>query len=118
MPPVPVSASPPFDRDALLARLFGDVTLAAAMAALFADECPRLLADVRSAMAAGDAHAVERAAHALKSSVGNFHAASAVQAAERLEQLGRRGDVAGAREVLPDLEQALSALLPALRGLA
>ena len=41
---------------------------------LFLNEIPELLTDLRKAVKAGDANAIERAAHKLKGSVGNFAA--------------------------------------------
>lgn len=105
----------PFDAPAFMRRVGGDATLAAAMAALFLEECPRLLGDVRAAVAAADAESLSSAAHALKGSVGNFCADEASNAALRLELLGRSGDLEGTPEALRILEAALDRLGPALR---
>jgi HPt (histidine-containing phosphotransfer) domain-containing protein len=102
-------------RDSLLTRVAGDAVLASAMASLFIDECPRLLADVRDAVAAQDAEALACAAHALKGSVSNFEAPAATRIAGRLEQLGRGGDLQSSAEAVRELEAELEQLLPALR---
>ncbi|MHB8839458.1 MAG: Hpt domain-containing protein [Gemmatimonadaceae bacterium] len=116
MTPDPQSdLAPPFDRDAFLARLQGDSTLAATLAELFLSEAPKLLEDTRHAVAAADADALYRAAHALKGSVDNFCAAPAAQAAARLELMGRTGDLAVAAAALRTLELELDRLGPALR---
>ena len=104
-------------RNSLLTRVAGDAALASAMTSLFLAECPRLLADVRQSLAANDAAALERAAHALRGSVSNFEASAATQAAARLELLGRTGDLRESTDALHGLEAELERLLPALREL-
>ena len=108
------AAEPPFDAATFVHRVGNDRALAAAMAALFLAECPRMLDDVRRAVTARDAGAVERAAHALKGSMSNFVANAAAQAAGHLEHLGRTGEVAAAPDALRALEAELDRLLPAL----
>ena len=79
------------DRAAALARVGGDLDLLKEIAALFLDEYPQALVDMRKALATGDAKTIERSAHGLKGSVANFGARTAVDAAFELEQLGRTG---------------------------
>lgn len=112
------SASPPLDRQAFLRALHGDTALAAAMAALFLSECPHQMHAVRQAVAAGDAKALEQAAHLLRGSVGNFFATEATAAAARLEAFGRSGDLSLATGALHTLEAAIERLTPALREIA
>ena len=114
-----MTAEPPAAtlRSSLLTRVSGDAALASAMASLFIDECPRLLADVRVAWAAQDAAALARAAHSLKGSVSNFAAPGATQAAAHLESLGLAGELSPAGDALQRLEAELGRLLPALREL-
>lgn len=88
------------------------------MAALFLSECPRQLNAVRLAVAAGDAKALEQAAHLLKGSAGNFVATEATAAAARLEAVGRSGDLSQAASALRTLEAAIERLTPALREIA
>jgi len=108
---------PPFDRDAFLARVLGDVHLASAMAELFVRECPRMLDAVREAVAGGDALEVWRTAHALKGSVANFAAPAATAAAEHVELLGRSGALTDAEDAVRTLADELARLVPALREL-
>jgi len=108
------AAEPPFDAAAFVHRVGNDRALAAAMASLFLNECPRLLGDARRAVEACDAQRIDQAAHALKGSVSNFVAPAATAAAGRLEQLGRAGEVAAAPDALRALEAELDRLLPAL----
>ena len=76
------------DRANALARVGGDLDLLKEIAALFLDEYPRELDEIRTALASGDAHTLERSAHGLKGAVANFGARPAVDAAFQLEQFG------------------------------
>jgi len=88
------------------------------IAALFAEDCPKLLADIRSAIEARNATALEHAAHTLKGSVANFGAEPAREAAFRLEMLGRSGDLKPAPEACAVLEQEMQRFTTALLALA
>jgi HPt (histidine-containing phosphotransfer) domain-containing protein/PAS domain-containing protein len=106
------------DRAALLERLGGDAELVREVAELYLHESPRLLGAARAALAGGDAPALARAAHSLKGTLTTLAAPRASTAALRLEQLGARGDLAGAAAALPELERCLEELgagLDALR---
>ena len=57
---------------------------------------------------------VQRAAHALKGSAANLLAQGVMEAALKLEEIGRAGSVAGAKEALVTLEEELGKLESAL----
>jgi len=82
-------------------------------------EYPRLLEDVRTAVAARDASLLRRAAHTLKGSVGIFGAHEAVDRALRLEMIGKSENLnpGDAEEAWAALEQSLDRLRPALVAL-
>ena len=105
------------DHALALERVGGDERLLREIAVLFLDECPRVMGEIRSAVEAGDAGALELAAHSLKGSVGNFGADRVFQAALRLEAIGRGRDLSSAREALSDLVSAMDSLRPALVAL-
>jgi HPt (histidine-containing phosphotransfer) domain-containing protein len=115
--PVPVSEIP-FDEAALRERVEGDMELLREIIELFLEDGPRLIAEVRAAVAAGDAVALKRAAHTLKGAASNFGAGAVVAAALELETMGRTGDLSGAAPVRDRLEAALCALDAALAALA
>ena len=98
------------DRATALARVGGDLDLLKEIAALFLDEYPRELDEIRKAQAAGDAYTLERAAHGLKGSVANFGAAPAVDAAFQLEQLCKACKLDQVPPPLAALERALALL--------
>jgi len=105
------------DRQLALSRVGGDLELLREIAVLFLDECPRALLEIHQAVAGEDAVKLENAAHSLKGSVANFGASTAVEAAFRLEQMGRARQLAEAPEVLRALEQALAIVCAELNAL-
>ena len=88
------------------------------IALLFAEDSPKLLADIRLAIAAGNSGKLERAAHTLKGSVANFGAEPAREAALRLEMLGRSGNLLPAAEAYTVLEREIERSTAALLALA
>jgi signal transduction histidine kinase/DNA-binding response OmpR family regulator len=104
----------PFDPRAALQQAGGDVGTLQEIAQIFSEEAPKLRATLAQALAAGDADAVKRAAHALKGSLAAFAATRAVGLAQGLEQQGEAGDLARAREAWSELEAELARLDGAL----
>jgi CheY-like chemotaxis protein len=103
-----------FDRDAVLSRVEGDVELLGEVTALFLEEAPGLLSEIRDALARSDGGAVERAAHKLKGSVGIFGAERALDVAQYLEKMGREGDLTGAEEAWLRLDEEIGRLKGAM----
>jgi signal transduction histidine kinase/CheY-like chemotaxis protein/HPt (histidine-containing phosphotransfer) domain-containing protein len=99
---------------AAIAHLEGDVELLKEIAGMFLDQCPELVARARDAVAKADPVEIERAAHTIKGSVGNFAAKAAFEAAQRLERIGRDGTLDEAEEAQAALEAELERLKPAL----
>lgn len=117
-PGTPPPSSPPFNFSEALSNIGGDETLLAELAGIFLEEYPQIIENVRIAVGNKDVESLVCYAHALKGSVGNFVAVDTQNAARRLEQIGREGDIADAPQVLSELEAALSRLTPALSDLA
>jgi len=118
-PPAPAAALKPdpgsvLDRAVLQERVEGDAGLLAEMIGLFLRDYPRLLGAMREAIASGDAQGLERAAHTLKGTVGNFAATAATTAALLLEQMGRERNLAQAEEGYAALERELDRLKASL----
>lgn len=107
-----------FDRSAALERIGGDEELLQEIADLFLEEYPVLIKEIRNAVASRNAESLERSAHSLKGSVANFEARAAMEAAFRLESMGRTHNLDQAGQALLDLEAALEALDPALRDVS
>jgi signal transduction histidine kinase/DNA-binding response OmpR family regulator len=110
------TAGPVLDRDRLLAQVDHDYDLLAQLLELFRESYPNHLEQARAGVAHHDARAIERGAHALKGSVGNFGAIEACALAEALEALGRTGSLAGAEGLLDALAAAIQRLDQALAG--
>jgi len=106
-----------FDPAAVLKRVDGDRELLEEVANLFFEDTPRLVGELRNAILRGDSQALERSAHTLKGSIGNFGARLALNAAFSLEKMGRNGDFARANEEFQELEKQLNLLIPALQEL-
>jgi len=99
-------------------RLGGDLDLFQEISGLYREDCPRLLSQIRSAVEGADAPALEKAAHTLKGCVANFGAQAAVQAALRLEKMGRARELAQASGACQTLENAIARFEQALEALA
>ena len=115
--PERLEAPPPpqfLDTQGLMDRFEGDWQLLHDAAEVFRASCPRLLAQLREAILSGDAEAVERAAHTIKGSAGNFGGHACVEAALRLEIMGRTRDLRNAADACADLESEIERLMPAL----
>jgi HPt (histidine-containing phosphotransfer) domain-containing protein len=61
---------------------------------------------------------VQRAAHALKGSVGTFQASAAQDAANQLEMSAKNGDLVGARKAFESLSTQIDLVRQELRQLA
>ena len=108
---------PGLDRAAVLARLDGDEDLLAELVGLFIQESPKLLAAIQQAIERADPKGLERAAHALKGSVGNFVIPTAVKAAQTLENMGRKGNLAAADTAYAVLQQEIAGFVQILQNL-
>jgi CheY-like chemotaxis protein len=108
------ASSQSFDHAGMLRRLGGDAGLVRDIVVIFAEDCPRLVDVLRQAVAARDAAAIERGAHALKGSASNLGAGALVEAARALEVLGRLQALDGSRAALAHLQREANALLSAI----
>jgi two-component system sensor histidine kinase/response regulator len=115
--PEPTPPPPGFDLASAIEKTDGDLELLRELAQVFLEEGPRLLGAVGAALAAGDGEQIWSAAHAVKGSVSNFGATAAVDAAARLEALGRDGRIAGAGPVGHELDAAVQDLRKSLAEL-
>jgi HPt (histidine-containing phosphotransfer) domain-containing protein len=70
----------------------------------FLADTPARLAQMREAAGTGDAEALRKAAHGLKSSCANVGAERMAELCKELEAIGRSGDTDGARRLLNDAE--------------
>lgn len=106
------------DRQAILEQVADDMELVAKMAHLALTEIPSDLAALREAIHDPNAAQVAHFGHALKGALSNFNAQHAVDAAYRLEVMGRQGDLSRACDACDELQTWVDRLLPELAELA
>jgi len=99
-----------FDDSELLDRVGNDIAFLGDTVQMLADDGRILMDEVRRAVAAGDAPALVRSAHALKGMISNFCAPDTQQSAFELERMGRSGDLAAAPPAAEQLQGRLQAL--------
>ena len=92
----------------------GDRNLLREVATAFLEHLPVVLAELDQGLSGRDHAAVQRAAHSLKGSVGNFAHTRSFEVALRLEELGRSGSLEGAAEVCAELHRATGELVSLL----
>jgi HPt (histidine-containing phosphotransfer) domain-containing protein len=97
----------PDGNDRLLSRLI----------ALYRDDSSQLLADIDNAMKTGDAEAVARAAHTLKSSSANLGATNVAAIARQIEHAARGGDLGDLPNSLTKLRAQRTVALSELEAL-
>jgi PAS domain S-box-containing protein len=82
---------------------------------IFLEDVPAQLDEIAAGLKDCDSDAVAEAAHSLKGAVANFSADRTYQAALRLEQAARAGDLADSQKAHVELRAALEELLPLLQ---
>ncbi len=102
------------DVPALRARVESDLDLLEEMIKLFFSRSPALLAEIETAVRQRDCQTVSRAAHCLKGALLNMCAGPCSHAAIKLEQAGRKGDLAQVNESFQTLRAELQRLLSEL----
>jgi CheY-like chemotaxis protein len=105
------------DHGQLPAYLEENSDLMGELAQLFIHECPRLMTSIHEALEKRDGSALERAAHQMKGSIGNFGNDAGIQAAARLESSGHGNDFVRAAEAVQLLEAQIKTLIPELEEL-
>ena len=83
----------------------GEPDLVQELVEMYQTEAPTLLSALREAVANGDAEKLRHTAHTLKGTSNNLGVKQVAVLSAELEKKGRSGSVAGAAEVLAQLEQ-------------
>lgn len=86
------------DFDEALSRVAGDEEMLRELAEIFLEESPKWLEKIETAISNDKPEGVFRAAHDIKGSTEVFGAEAAVQAAKKLERMGRDEDLTDADE--------------------
>lgn len=84
--------------DGLLESFGGDTAFLSELLETYFDDAQQQIAAMRAAVAAGDAEALRRAAHSLKSSSAHFGALALSARCRGLEMLGKAGILEGAAD--------------------
>jgi len=106
-----------FEAATFMSRCHGNHALARQVSGLFAEQTPRLLNAIRSALSQQQPEVLERTAHTLKGSLAQIGATEAAQLAFELEKAGRTGDLSGAAAILHRLEQKTTEVTAVLNDL-
>jgi HPt (histidine-containing phosphotransfer) domain-containing protein len=106
------------ERKALLESMGNDVEFLKTLIGIYLADCPGKLAAIRAGVVAQDHREVMKASHSLKGSVSVFGAKSAVDAAQKLESMGREGKQQGLGEAFALLEQEMDLVTFALEEIA
>src|SRR5262249_47537926 len=112
----PTFATPVPEKADLLKRVGGNARLLRQMVRTFRRDSVKKLAEMKRALGRKDGMALATAAHALKGSASLFGSASATEKAQLLQDMGRKEDLAQARPVLRELDEAIAQLREELRG--
>ena len=103
---------------ALRESVGNDDAFVAELVDTFLEESPGQLAELRTATAAGDAEAVRRVAHTLKSNAATFGIIRLEHASRELENRASGGDLDGADELVGEVDTALAEARPELEALS
>ncbi len=102
------------DTDVIMARVMGNKPLLKKIVKTFIDNYPQLLSEIHKAVTHGNSKELDNSAHVLKNTLSEFAAPAVYNAAQKLEIMGRRGNLNHAKEVFQLLEKNLETLKPVL----
>ncbi len=109
------AATSNWDKAAALDRVEGDEELLQDICRIFLEESPKLMAQLRQAVAEGDPEAVSRAAHSLKGESAYLGATNVSQMAKQLETMGRDRQLLQASPIFEQLQGEMEQLSAAVR---
>ncbi len=98
------------DRKKLMERVGDSPELLIELIELFLELGPGMLKSIQESVEQGSPDDLQRSAHSLKGSVGNFAAEDTFEASLLLETMGRNKNLTGAQDALTVLQNELSRL--------
>jgi PAS domain S-box-containing protein len=107
---IKLETQPAFDKKALLETFDGDQDFLKEIIDMFVADTPKMLKNIKAAIDAKDADALQRTAHALKGMLGNFQAETAVAKAYLLEKMGSNASFDNAQAVFDQLSDTITGL--------
>jgi CheY-like chemotaxis protein/HPt (histidine-containing phosphotransfer) domain-containing protein len=105
-----------WNKDKMLEKLDGDEALLAQVIKMFLAGAPAHLAELRQAIGASSAKDIQTTAHSLKGELGYLGVAEISQKARMFEEMGRSGDLQGAKDLFQQFEAEVSNLIDWLRS--
>ncbi len=99
-----------------LDSLGGDVDFLSEMVAEYLASSPELFASMQQAIKTGEAPALQRAAHSLKTGSATFGALAFAAQCKELEDIGKMGALDRAEEKYRELETAYTQVVAALKA--
>jgi PAS domain S-box-containing protein len=102
------------DQAEALERLNGDRDLFREIVRMFEEDSPKLMAEIRDAIGAGDPARLSRAAHTFKGAVSVFSARAPLELVLKLQLSGKSGELAGAGQEFAALEEEIALLRESL----
>ena len=112
----PIPSLPVFDYDDFLERMDGDMDLLKEVVEIFLEDAPNLVAALRLAVRAGNAEAMERAAHTLKGAAANISAKRLQQLSHIMQEMIKKGQIAHLERLFGDIETHYEVLDRVLRA--
>jgi HPt (histidine-containing phosphotransfer) domain-containing protein len=103
-----------FDKDRIMEQIDNDTELLVEIIDLFIASYPKLVISIKNAINQNDSKSLQRSAHALKGSIGNFASDIVYNIALDLEIMGRDNDMPNAKETCIKLEREIEKLRLAL----
>lgn len=117
VPSQPPTQRTVWNRAEAIERLGGDEDLFQELCQIFLEESPKLLRELKDALAMGNVEDVMRAAHSIKGETGYLSAPEAMAVARQLEDMARSNSLAAAGELVGVLERELDGLHQSIRSL-
>jgi two-component system, sensor histidine kinase and response regulator len=102
----------PIDWTVAMSHVDDDMQLLAELAAMFVQDCPRLLRESRESIGQNDHSGLERAAHTLKGRLAFFGINDLRDKALRLEMMGRMQIAGEGVELLAEIETDIESITP------
>ena len=98
-------------------RLDGGYDLLKELIEIFLADSEKLLKNIDDAIAAHDPEKVGKSSHTIKGAVSNFSARDAFEAAYKLEQIGKSGDLSSAAAAFDSLKKEIARTAEAMKML-
>ena len=106
------------DFDVALAHVDGDLQLLSELAAMFVQDYPRMVDELRDSIGRENPSDLENAAHTLKGRLAFLGMKNGQDQALRIEMMGRKHDLTGVWQALAQLENEVKTSMPELEMLA